>query len=62
MELLTVREVAEHLKCTPRHVRNLIARNELPIVHIGKRAIRVASSDLQAWLEDNRSGTTRILA
>lgn len=44
---LTVEEVARELRCTPRHVRNLISRGDLPRVELG-RAVRVPRSALIA--------------
>jgi excisionase family DNA binding protein len=50
--LLSVQDVATHLKLTPGRVYELV-RRDLPTVRIGK-FIRVRPADLQAWLEEHR--------
>ena len=48
--LLTLDEVADQLRCTRRTVERLIAARTLPSVKIG-RAVRVATCDVQAYVE-----------
>src|SRR5262249_13325721 len=45
--LLTVPDVAELLRLSPRQVRRLIAEGRLPIVRLG-RAIRIRPQDVEA--------------
>lgn len=55
-ELLTLQEAAEHLKVTPRTIRNLISDGELPARRIGKsRMLRVQASALDGLLTDVRT-------
>jgi excisionase family DNA binding protein len=61
-ELLTVAEVAEHLGCTGRHVRQLLHDGKLPRVRIGVRAVRIPSAALSAWLKDRTDVATRNIA
>jgi excisionase family DNA binding protein len=49
-ELLTVHEVAEHLKVNPQTVRNWIDRGELASVRIGSRRVRIRRPDLEAFI------------
>jgi excisionase family DNA binding protein len=48
--LLDVNQAGEHLGCTPRMVRELRARRELPCVLIG-RLVRFRLADLDAYIE-----------
>ncbi len=45
----TVLEIAKHLKVSERQVRRWIAKNELVVHRLG-RSVRVAESDLDAFL------------
>ncbi len=45
----TVPEIAKHLKVSERQVRRWIAKNELVVHRLG-RSVRVAKSDLDAFL------------
>ena len=51
--LLDVREAADRLRLTDRHVRQLIAERRLPHVRIG-RYIRVDSRDLEHFVANLR--------
>lgn len=51
MTLLTAKEVAVALSASERHVYRLIAAGDLPHVLVGKRAVRVSSDALSAFLE-----------
>ena len=53
MALLDVPATAERLATSVRHVRELIYRNELPYIKVG-RLVRIDSDDLDAWLQANR--------
>lgn len=53
--LITAEEAAERLAVSPRHVRQLIARRELPVVRVGG-AVRVWSSDIDTYIREHRRG------
>lgn len=53
MALRKVREVAEELGTTERHVRNLIYLHGLPYVKVGQ-SVRIDPRDLEAWLASRR--------
>jgi len=52
--LLTVEAVAKTLGVSVRSVRTLIALGELPVVRVGARAIRIAETDLAAFIQVRR--------
>ena len=56
MDALTVAEVADELRCSPTHVRRLIAAHGLPHARIGLRRIIVLRADLEAWLKSRVRG------
>ena len=45
--LITVREAAYRLSLAEITVRRMIRRNELPVVRIGKRSIRIPLEDVE---------------
>ena len=49
--LLTVRELAEHLRVTPTCVYRWLAADRLPAVRLSKRCVRFRESDVQKMLE-----------
>lgn len=49
---LYVGRVAEKLKCSKRHVYNLVNSGQLKAIKIGSRAIRVPESSLKEFLSD----------
>lgn len=51
--LLTIREVAEVLRCCERHVENLRRRQGLPTIRLGRRVL-IRRDDLEAWLREQR--------
>ena len=51
--LLTVDMTAERFVVSPRHVRRLIARGELPVHRIGN-AIRISEDDIAHYLASTR--------
>lgn len=53
MALLSIPAVAAVLDTTTRHVRSLIRERGLPVVRVGG-VLRVAESDLEAWLAARR--------
>jgi excisionase family DNA binding protein len=50
---LTVSETAEYLNTSERFVRRLIAERRIAFHHVG-RHVRVALSDVEAWLATQR--------
>jgi len=50
--LLTVREIATYLGCTPRHVQNLLPGG-LPHLKLG-RLLRFRRDEIDAYLSENR--------
>ncbi len=50
---LTVAETAEYLNTSERFVRRLIAERRIAFHHVG-RHVRIALSDVQAWLVAQR--------
>ena len=53
--LLTVSEVAEFCRLSPRTVRRWIERNELAALRLG-RQVRVSEKDLKIFLRERWSG------
>jgi excisionase family DNA binding protein len=53
-QLLVIEEVARRLALSIRTVRTLIALGKLPVIRVGARAIRIAESDLAAFIEARR--------
>ncbi len=52
--LMTVPDVAAHLKVSQMTVRRLIAAESLAHVRLGEGSIRVAESDLAQFIEERR--------
>ena len=50
-KMLTVEEVAQHMRVNEKTVRNWIASGELPAFPIGKRGYRISERDFQAFVE-----------
>ncbi len=50
--LLTVRDVADILRCTDRHVRNLVARYHLRPTRFG-RLVRFTEKEVRRFLDDH---------
>jgi excisionase family DNA binding protein len=55
MNFFTVAEVAERLEVSTRTVRRWIASGKLVAHHFG-RAVRIAESDLKAFIAQHRDG------
>jgi len=53
--LLTVPEVAERLRLGVVTIKRLIKRGELNAIKLGPNTVRVAESDLTAYLASRRS-------
>jgi excisionase family DNA binding protein len=58
IELLTIKEVAQRQRVSPRTVRRQIEHGDLPYHRIG-RAIRVSVEDLRAFLKRARRRRAR---
>ena len=54
---MTRDEAAARLSLHVRHVDTLIARGELPVIRIGKKAVRILDSDLSAFVESRRTSS-----
>jgi len=50
LRLLTVREVADYLRCSQQQVRRMIADGTLPRHDIATRLVRVRATDLRAYI------------
>lgn len=50
---LDIDGAAEYLNTTPRHIRNLAYRRDLPFTKVG-RLVRFFPADLDAYLANNR--------
>lgn len=57
--LFTLDQAAEYLATTPRHVRELRLRRELPVIHVGSRLIRFDLNDLNAYRQAQREPARR---
>jgi len=44
--LLTVRETAERLRVSEKTVRRMITKNEIPVIRVGPRLIRIPEDSL----------------
>ncbi len=53
--LLSVAEVARHLKLSAKSIHRLVARGSLPCYRIG-RLVRFAPGDVFRWLEARKEG------
>lgn len=53
-EYLTVGEVAQRLRISPRTVKTLITTEGLPAYSIGRRVLRVPAGKFERWLESRR--------
>jgi len=51
--LLTVREVAELLRLTPKGIYSLVESRRIPFVRVSNR-VRFFQSDVLKWLQENR--------
>ena len=49
----TVKEVAEMLSCTERHVYSLVWSNKLRAVRIGSQKIRISKESLKRFIAKN---------
>ena len=60
MEVLTytIVEAAEAIGISERHMQVLIARNEVPVVRMG-RAIRIPKTALATWLDETAFASLR---
>ena len=52
-DLLTVEEVAELLRLTPKGIYAMVAARRIPFVRVSNR-IRFRRSEITAWLDQNR--------
>lgn len=45
----SVEDVAKHLQCSPRHIRNLICQGRIPFAKVGK-IVRFCPERIREWL------------
>jgi excisionase family DNA binding protein len=53
-KLLTIDEVAEMLVVSPRRIREMVARSQIPFVRLSERGTRFQLEDLERWLEERK--------
>ncbi len=51
--LMTVDEAGDYLGYTPAAVRHMVAKGQLPCVHVG-RSVRFDVKDLDRWIDENK--------
>jgi excisionase family DNA binding protein len=49
--LLTMRDVGEQLRCSPKTVQRMIARGDLPAVRLSRGMVRVRNEDVQHLID-----------
>ena len=49
--LLDPEQAAETLSLSESYVRKLIAANELPAIHLGRKCVRIPIHELKLWLD-----------
>ncbi|MEW6505509.1 MAG: helix-turn-helix domain-containing protein [Chloroflexota bacterium] len=52
-QLCEVREVAQRLACTPKHVFELVRSGKIRAIRIGKRRIRVFRESVDRFITDH---------
>ncbi len=57
--LLRHREAAQRLAISPRYLSTLVAEGRLPVVRIGKKNIRYAVADIEAFVKRSTTKTGR---
>lgn len=50
-KILTITQVADYLRISPRTVKQLIRKEGLPVIRLGVRSTRVNFQQLEKWLE-----------
>lgn len=55
--LLTTQELAQHLRCTERHIQNLM-KDGLPHIRVSERMLRFDLDTVNAWLAQRTKETT----
>lgn len=51
-QLLTYKQAAQYLSLSEPYLRKLKAREEIPYVAVGSRAVRFRVSSLDQWIEE----------
>ncbi len=54
-EVLTPDEVAEILRVSRRKINELVARDEIPFVRIGKRRVRFSREAVMKWFREQNT-------
>jgi len=52
---LSMKQVADRLGVCTKTIQRIIARGELPAIKLSHRCVRVAETDLNAYLESRKS-------
>lgn len=52
--LLDVNELADYLSLTPRAVRYMVDRRQIPFIRLGSKRLRFDLAEIDAWLADQR--------
>lgn len=50
LDLLSIRDAAQYLACSPRSIRNYVASGRLPAYRLGTADLRFDRADLNAFL------------
>jgi putative molybdopterin biosynthesis protein len=53
-QMLTTKQVATLLNCTPQTIQDLIKRGELPAIRLG-RQFRIEPAELRRYIETHRT-------
>ena len=57
--LLTEIGVASQLNVSTREIRELVNRNEIPVVVLPTGTVRFDAADVRRWIEDKKKGTAK---
>ena len=53
-------QAAEYLGITPRYLRRLRERGEMPVLRFGPKTLRYSPADLDAWAASKREDVRRV--
>jgi excisionase family DNA binding protein len=59
MKLMTINEVANRLKVSPRTVQRTIASGELKPVRISYKVVRLVDTEVEQWIESRPRTSSR---
>lgn len=52
--LLDINELADYLSVTPKAVRHMVYRRQIPFLRLGPKRVRFDLAEIDAWLADQR--------